>query len=285
MQADDNGAQVLRVIKLEGLANLLVLALKSFVGFSTGSLAILADALHSLTDVANNIIAWLVVRASQKPADREHPYGHRKFEMLAVFVLAVLLAAIAVEIAVSALLRSDSAPEPSGWGLAVMLLVLVVNIAIAAWQRRRARELQSDILMADASHTFADVLTTIVVIVGWQLSVNGIPWLDTVCALVVAAIIFYLALGLFRNVVPVLVDAYAIEPERLSAVVENVPGVVSVSRVRSRWVGTERAADVIVAVSAALSTVEAHAIADAIELKLQEEFDIADTTVHVEPAA
>lgn len=285
MPANDTGAQVLRVIQLEGLANLVILVLKAIVGFSTGSMAILADALHSLTDVANNIIAWLVIRASQKPPDREHPYGHRKFEMLAVFVLAVLLAAISFEIAVSALLRRDAAPSPSRWGLAVMLLVLLVNIAVAAWERRRARELQSSILLADASHTFADVLTTIVVIVGWQLSANGIAWLDAACALAVAAIILYLAFGLFRNVVPVLVDAYAIEPETLSAAVDEVPGVVSVSRVRSRWVGTERAADVVVSVAADLSTTDAHSIADAVEQKLAAEFDIADTTVHVEPAS
>lgn len=277
-------AQVLRVIFFEGFANVVVLALKSVVGFSTGSMAILADAVHSLTDVANNVIAWIVIRASRQPADREHPYGHQKFEMLAVFVLAVMLAALALEIAVRALTRETVQPQMSGWGLAVMLTVLAVNVLLAAWQRHWANKLQSSILKADASHTFSDVLTTVVVIVGWQLAAYGLPWLDTVCALGVAGVILYLAFGLFRNVVPVLVDEYAIEPEVLTESIAGVPGVIDVPRVRSRWIGPERAVDVIVTVAPSLPTVEAHDIADAVERLLETEFDVTDSTVHIEPA-
>ncbi len=275
--------KILRVLILEGSANLFVLALKSLVGFSTGSMAVIADAVHSLTDVINNIIAWIVVRASNEPADREHPYGHKKFEMLAVFVLATLLATIAIEIAIRSLTRETLQPQPSAWGLYLMIGVLVINITIATWERYWARKLESPILLADASHTFADVLTTIVVIIGWQLSVRGYPWLDTACALGVAAVILYLALGLFRSVVPVLVDEMAIEPEQLTTAIGTVQGVIKVPRVRSRWVGSDRAVDVIVTVSPSLSTVESHAIADAVEHLLELQFEVADISVHVEP--
>lgn len=276
--------KVLRVIVLEGTANLLVLGLKTFVGLKTGSLAILADALHSLTDVVNNIVAWLVIRASSQPADRKHPYGHKKFEMLAVFVLATLLAVVAVEVAIRALTREVAAPTMAPWALLVMLVVLVVNVLLASWQRRCARQLQSDILLADASHTFSDVLTTVAVIVGWQLAVYGYPWLDTVCALAVAAMILYLALGLFRNAIPALVDEIAIEPEALTDAVAEVDGVIDVVRVRSRWIGTDRAVDVVVTVAANLTTVQSHRIADAIESQLEAQFDVVDSSVHVEPA-
>lgn len=275
---------VLRVILLEGAANITVLTLKSVVGFSTGSMAILADAVHSLTDVANNVIAWLVIRASHRPADREHPYGHQKFEVLAVFVLATLLATIAIEIAIRALTRDTRVPQLMEWGLYLMIVVLIVNIIVASWERMWARRLQSKILLADASHTFADVMTTVVVIVGWQLSVRGYPWLDTACALGVAAMILYLAFGLFRNVVPILVDEIAIEPEALTAAIGEIPGVVDVPRVRSRWIGPERAVDVIVTVARSLPTVKSHAIADEIESLLESRFDVTDITVHVEPA-
>ena len=187
-------------------------------------MAVIADAVHSLTDVVNNVVAWVVIRASNEPADREHPYGHQKFEVLAVFVLATLLATVAIEVAIRALTRDVKQPLLSEWGLYLMIVVLFINIAIATWQRIWARRLESQILMADATHTFADVLTTIVVIVGWQLSVRGYPWLDTACALGVAAIILYLAFGLFRNVVPILVDEMAIEPERWTAAISGVSG-------------------------------------------------------------
>ncbi len=279
----EKNARVLRVILLEGLANVLVLALKSVVGFTTGSMAILADAVHSLADVANNVIAWIVMRASHRPADREHPYGHQKFEMLAVFVLAVLLSVIALEIAIQAVLRDSEPPDISTWGLVVMGAVLFVNVALAGWERHWAKKLDSSILSADASHTFSDVLTTVVVIAGWQLSVRGYPWLDTVCALAVSAMIFYLAFGLFKNVVPVLVDEIAIEPERLTDAIGNIPGVVQVPRVRSRWIGPDRAVDVVVTVEPSMSTVQSHDIADAVEALLESEFDVKDITVHIEP--
>lgn len=284
MTADaKKNALVLRIILLEGLANVFVLVMKSVVGFTTGSMAILADAVHSLTDVANNVIAWAVMRASNRPADREHPYGHQKFEMLAVFVLAVLLSAIALEIAIQALTREVEQPEISTWGLVVMGIVLLVNVALASWEHIWARKLDSHILMADASHTFSDVLTTIVVIAGWQLSVRGFPWLDTACALGVAAMILYLAFGLFRNVVPVLVDEIAIEPEMLTEAISQVPGVIHVPRVRSRWIGPDRAVDVIVTVAPSMPTVQSHDIADAIERLLEDQFDVKDISVHIEP--
>ena len=274
---------VQRLLIVEGAANVFVLGLKTAVGLVTGSMAVLADALHSLTDVANNVIAWIVVRASNAPADREHPYGHKKYEMLAVFVLAVLLAVIAVEIAIRAFTRAQDVPEMSGWGLLVMVGVLMINIALVGWQRFWARKLDSPILYADASHTLSDVLTTIVVIAGWQLSVRGYPWLDTLCALAVAGLILYLAFGLFRNAVPVLVDEIAIEPEELSAAISGIDGVISVPRARSRWIGSDRAVDVIVTVSPSINTVQSHDIADAVERMLAERFAVADSAVHVEP--
>ena len=285
MREEKRAGAVLRVILLEGCANLVILVLKVVVGVVTGSMAIVADAVHSLTDVANNAIALLVMRASNQPADREHPYGHKKFEILAVFVLAVLLATVALEIAVRALSRSAEQPDVSAWALAVMIGVLVINVALALWQRYWARKLDSPILLADASHTLTDVLTTIVVIIGWQLSARGLPWLDTACALGVSLIILYLAFGLFRNAVPVLVDAVAIEPEALSSAVSRVGGVRDVRRVRSRWIGTDRAVDIVVAVSPTLTTLESHAIADEIERALAAEFGVRDVTVHVEPDA
>ena len=274
---------VLRLLVVEGLVNLGVLAMKLTVGLTTGSVAVLADALHSLTDVANNVIAWIVMRTASLPADRRHPYGHQKFEMLAVFVLAVRLAAVGLEIAGRAISRTATPPAESGWGLTVMLVVLAINIALTAWQRHWAAKLDSKILMADASHTFADVLTTVVVVLGWQLSARGYPWLDSVCALGVAAMIFYLAFRLFRDAIPVLVDEIAIEPEVLTASICQVPGVIDVRRVRSRWVGTERAADVIVTVEASMTTRQSHDIANAVESMLAEDFGVRDTTVHVEP--
>ena len=275
--------QVRRVIVIEGLANVAVLALKIVVGVSTGSLAVFGDALHSLSDVANNAVAWFVVRISSQPPDRDHPYGHRKFETLAVFVLATLLTVLGIELALGALRREAQPTVGDPWTLPLMLGVLAINVALASWEGAWARRLSSDILGADARHTFADVLTTIVVIVGWQLSVRGYPWLDTVCAIAVAAFVLALAFGLFRRAIPILVDSIAVEPEAVGDVARAVHGVRGVKTVRSRSTGGSTAIDMIVTVDSGITAADAHAITDAIEEELRAHLSIDDVTIHVEP--
>lgn len=277
----DNKIQCLIII--EGCANFLVLLVKLFVGLSTNSLAILADAIHSLTDVVNNIAAWIVIRLSAMPADREHPYGHRKFETLAVFALATLLVVLAFEIARNAVTRETTVIVSSDLELALMIGVLVVNIGLAIWQRYWAHRLRSSIMLADAAHTFADVLTTVVVIVGWQLSSMGFLILDRLCALGVAGLVFYLAYRLYKSAFPVLVDEYAVDPEDLRHAVMNVRGVKEVGRIRSRWVGSEIAIDVVVLVNAELTTEESHHIADQVERMIETQFNIGDAFIHIEP--
>lgn len=271
------------MIVIEGLANVAVLGLKLVVGVSTGSLAVLSDALHSLGDIANNAVAWFVVRISSQPPDRHHPYGHRKFETLAVFVLATLLTVLGIELALGALRREAQPTQGHPWALPLMLGVLLINVALATWEGAWARRLSSDILSADARHTFADVLTTIVVIAGWQISVRGYPWLDTVCALAVAGLVLALAFGLFRRAIPILVDHIAVEPETVSGVAQAVHGVRQVKTIRSRSTGSSTAIDMIVTVDSGITTTEAHAITDAIEERLRAHLSIEDVTIHVEP--
>ncbi len=275
--------QVRRIILIEGSANLLVLIGKTFVGLSTGSMSILADAIHSLTDLTNNVVAWFVMHFSSLPADREHPYGHRKFETLAVFILASILVVLAFELALNAITREETEVASSGIELVVMLSVLVINILVTNWQHRWANRLDSDILRADATHTFADVLITSVVIVGWQLSAMGYVWVDRLCALGVSFLVFYLAYNLFRRAVPVLLDEYAIDPEELSNTINKVHGVKSASRIRSRWIGKTRAIDLVISVDPTLSIEESHRIADEIESLIEERFDTTDISIHVEP--
>ena len=276
-------SHVRRVILIEGFANLLVLVGKIFVGLSTGSMAILADAIHSLTDLSNNVIAWVVIYYSSQPADREHPYGHRKFETLAVFILASILSVFAFEVAINAITKEATEIVSSSVELIIMLIILTINIIVTSWQHMWAKRLKSDILHADASHTFSDVLVTLTVIVGWQLSAIGYAWVDQLCAFGVAILIIYLAFNLFRRSVPILLDQYAIEPEKLTHIVKQVHGVKKVYRVRSRWIGQTCAIDLVISVDSGLSTDDSHKITDEIEALIESRFDETDISIHVEP--
>ncbi|GIX21280.1 MAG: cation transporter [Gammaproteobacteria bacterium] len=276
--------KVRTVLLVEGLANAVLAATKFVVGLYTGSTAILGDALHSLTDLANNVIAFIVARIAEQPPDHDHPYGHQKFEPLAVFVLAGLLVVVAFELVSRALGRFGEAPRHDAQALLVMGATLLINVVVTLWEHRWARRLGSDLLLADARHTLGDVLVTASVIAGWQLAVHVAPWLDSLCALLVAGLVAYLAYDLFRRAVPVLVDSAAYDGGQLAAAVRTVPGVLAVPRVRSRRQGSTLVADVVLKVDGALSTHEAHAIADAVEQLLAARFGIQDTTVHIEPA-
>ena len=263
--------------------NLAVLAAKTAAGVGTGSLALLSDALHSLTDLGNNVIAFLVMRHAGRPPDHNHPYGHRKFETLAVFGLAMLLVVLAVELMMRVVMGEPVPVITAPWALAVMIGAVAVNLAVSLWEGRQAKRLDSDILRADAGHTLADVLTTVVVIVGWQLGARGHRWAEVLATLAVAVFVLILSYQLFRQAIPVLVDEGVEDPERLREALADLEGVREVRRVRSRRLGEHGFADVVVAVDDHLSTEAGHVIADRVEALLAERFGIADASVHLEP--
>jgi len=277
------GREVRAVFVWTGAANLAVLAAKVAVGLASGSAAVLGDALHSLADVSNNAVALVTLHFALAPPDREHPYGHHKYETLTVFGLALMLSVLAVELALRTLERGAREVLRPEWGIATMVGVLLTNVVVASWQHHKARQLDSDLLHADARHTLSDVLVTLAVIAGWHSAADGRAWLDTAITLAIAALILYLAFELFRRAIPVLVDQSAVDPDELREIVDAVAGVRSTRRVRSRGRGREGWMDVVVTVDPGLSTQASHRIADEVERALAERFESCDITVHVEP--
>ncbi|NNC99841.1 MAG: cation transporter [Gammaproteobacteria bacterium] len=275
--------QVKTVLVIEGIANLLMMAAKLGVGLVTNSAAIVGDALHSLTDLANNVIAFIATRISEKPSDDDHHYGHRKFEQLAVFGLAVLLAVVAIELVLNAIQNYGEVVNQSFVGLAVLAVTLLLNIGLTVWEHYWARRLDSDLLSADANHTLSDVLTTLAVIVGWQLAANGYYWIDTLFALLVAMIILFLAFRLFQRAVPILVDHSSHDPGELERMVQSIDRVEQVRQIRARSAQEGGWADVVVTMDPRLSIETSHRITEEIEQALEDHFGIKDVLVHVEP--
>jgi cation diffusion facilitator family transporter len=279
----DRDRQIRRVLWIEGAVNLAIASTKAVVGVSTGALVLIGDAVHSLADLANNAVALVASRIASAPPDREHPYGHQKFETLAVFGLATLLAILAVEIGLRSFESRKAEVVRHGWGLALMCGVVVTNAVLSIWEDRQARRLGSELLRADARHTASDILVNLVVIGGWQLAAAGYLWLDRLLTLAVSGLILALAYDLFRRAIPVLVDRAGEDPDALAQVVRSVPGVRAAANVRSQRDFAGSRIDVVVTVDPDLSTRESHGIADAIEEVLITRFDARDVTVHVEP--
>lgn len=281
---------VRRVLWVTLALNVAVCAVKGAVGIATGSLAVLADALHSLTDGANNVLGLVVTRWSAPPPDREHPYGHQKFEALGALAIAALLGIACFEVVQAALSRLlDDTPRtvtmrPAELGL--LALVLAVNVFVAIYERRAGRRLASPLLLADAEHTLGDIWITLGVLAGaaglWLL---GWQWLDLALAVPVAAAVLWSGWKVLRGNLPWLVDAIAIAPESIQQLAASVPGVVDCHDVTSRGLIGRQVFVEMHLVTDARDVETSHRITEEIERKLVERFGPVHATIHVEPPA
>jgi cation diffusion facilitator family transporter len=284
--AAGRAAAVRRVLIILLMANLVVVVIKFLVGLGTGSLAVLGDAAHSSVDALNNVLALAVMSVAARGPDEDHPYGHQKFETLGALAIVAFLSVTAFELVKGAILRLTSgAPtlEVSETHLGLLGLTLIINTAVATYESRQGKLLGSDILLADAAHTKADVFVTLGVLSGVLLAGIGIEWADPVVALLVAGLIVVLAYGIVSRAVPVLVDEYAFPPDAIRTAAEEVDGVVRAYDIRSRGSHERAFAELTIAVERSASVEQAHDIADGVEEHLRRRLRLHETIVHVEP--
>jgi cation diffusion facilitator family transporter len=285
----DNRAEVRKVLIITLLLNLFVMGLKAFVGYSTGSLSLLADALHSVTDSANNILGLIASRFSSPYPDREHPYGHQKFEAVGALGISAFLGIACFEIlqgAVEKILKGGEPVKITAPELWLLLLVLGVNIFVTFYERGVGKRIGSPILIADATHTMSDVWVTIAVIGGligiWWLNVQ---WLDVVLAFPVALLVFWSGWSVLKENLPSLVDEMAIAPEAIHAIAIAVPGVVNCHDIASRGVIGRQVFMEMHLVVDAPDVETAHRITEEVESQLEQRFSPVRILIHVEPPA
>ena len=285
----DNRATERRVLIITLLLNLFVMALKAVVGYSTGSLSLLADALHSVTDSANNILGLITSKFSSPHPDREHPYGHQKFEAVGALGISAFLGIACFEIiqgAVERILKGGEPVKVSAPELWLLLLVLGVNIFVTFYERSEGKRVGSPILIADATHTMSDVWVTIAVLGGligiWWLNIQ---WLDVFLAFPVALLVFWSGWSVLKENLPSLVDEMAIAPEAIHAIAVGVPGVINCHDIASRGVlGRQMFIEMHLIVEAP-DVETAHRITEAVESRLEENFRPVRILIHVEPPA
>lgn len=282
------GSEVRRVLWITLLLNLAVCAVKAAVGFTTGSLAVLADALHSLTDGANNVLALTVTRWSAEPPDREHPYGHQKFEALGALGIAAFLGIACFEVVQAAVERLlADAPRIVAMdapALGLLVLVLAVNVFVALYERRAGERYNSPLLLADAHHTFGDIWITFGVLVGAAgVLLLGWQWLDVALAVPVATAVLWSGWKVLRGNLPWLVDAIAIAPESIQQLALSVAGVVDCHQVTSRGLIGRQVFVEMHLITSAKDVETSHRITEEIERLLEERFGPVHATIHVEP--
>jgi cation diffusion facilitator family transporter len=268
-------------------ANVALVLAKIAVGITIGSLSVLGDAAHSATDALNNVIALTAIYFAAAPPDADHPYGHGKYETLGAFIIAGFLSITCFELlktAVTRLVSGGQPPRPDLFAVGVLVGTMVVNVGVAYYERRRGRELRSELLLADARHTQADVWVTLSVLIGLGLVQLGWPQADAVLAMLVAIVVAYGGAEILKRTVPVLVDRRAVDPEQISYVASSVRGVVGVSEIRSRGRPGDGFAELTVRVHPATHVRRAHVIADEVERRVSSQLKLSNVVVHVEPS-
>ncbi len=270
--------------------NLVLSILKIITGIVGNSAALLADGIHSLSDLASDALILFAAHHGARPADETHPYGHQRIETAATVILGVILVAVAVGIAWDAIDRMMQprtllAP-PGAWVIVVALLSLVGKEWLYQYTMAVARRVHSRLLEANAWHHRSDAVSSLIVLVGITGAMVGIPVLDAVAAVIVALLIAHIAWGLMSSSVKELVDT-AIDDkvrQRITALIAQTDGVVNLHMLRTRMMGGKILVDAHIQVHPRLSVSEGHQIAETVGHLLKHRVEhMHDVTIHIDP--
>lgn len=278
--------QIRRVLLVTLAVNLAVALLKIVLGKSTGSASMAADGFHSLADGASNVVGLIGIGLAARPADEDHPYGHRKYETFASAGIAALLFFAAQNVLLDAVGRFGVPHQVEvGWfSFAVMAATLAVNLGVTHFERRAGRSLGSDFLVADARHTLSDVYTSLGVVATLVAVRLGYQVVDLVASMAIAVLIAYSGYEILKEASMVLCDRAVIEPAEVERAVMAVEGVKSCHAVRSRGREDDVALDLHLQVERRMTLEEAHALSHAVAARLKELFPgVSDVLVHIEP--
>jgi len=279
---------VRRVLIVTLILNLVATTAKLIVGYWTGSLSLIADGFDSVFDAASNIIGLVGIHIAARPADEEHPYGHRKFETFAALSISFLLFLTCWELVESAWARLTApetiVPEVNAWSFVALLVSIGVHAIVVIYESGAGKRLKSEVLVADAMHTRSDIYLSLSVIAGLVAVRLGLPIVDPILALIIAGLIAKIGLDIVRSTSRVLLDRAILDINRVERIALEVDGVRSCHRIRSRGQEDDIHLDLHVQVDPHISVERAHDIAHQAQRKLQQKIEgVADVVVHIEP--
>jgi len=282
----DRHHSVVSVLRRVLVLNLVVAAAKIALGYFSGAVSILSDGFHSLADASSNVVALVGVSAARRPADENHPYGHRKYETMASIGILMFMLLVLSEVARHAIvhLRAPGTPAVIPIGIITMLATLVVNVFVVRYESSAGRRLRSEVLGADAKHTKSDVWTTVAVLMALAGVWLGYPILDPIAGLVVSVFIAYACWQIAREASGVLADEIVLPEEDIRSVVEAVPGVIGTEKIRTRGPSDNVFVDLHLWIDGRTPLGEAHALSHVVKDKLMARFpEIVDVVIHIEP--
>ncbi|HBF1268510.1 TPA: cation transporter [Clostridioides difficile] len=283
----DNYKKVKQVLWIILFANFAVALLKIIIGNQIKSYSMTADGFHSLSDGASNIVGLIGIFFASKPKDKNHPYGHKKFEIITNLFISGMLFVIAIKIILSAVLRiaNPVVPAITIESLIALIITLFINIFVCMYEYRIGTKLNSYVLISDSLHTRSDIfvsLGVLVTLVGVKL---GFPVIiESIVPIIISAFIIYSAYGIFRPSIGILVDRVAVDEDYIKEIVFEFNEVRDVHNIRSRGSKSSIYIDMHVMVDPFISVEQSHDLTHKIEKQIQEEInENAQVIVHIEP--
>jgi len=253
------------------------------------SAALIADGVHSLSDLLSDLLVIIAVRLGSREADYEHPYGHRRFETIATVILGVSLIAIGGAIAWAVMNRMahpEHLPMPNVMSLSIAAVSILINEWLYHYTKRIAKKTRSKLLMANAWHQRSDAITSVVVLFGIGAVMLGYPLADAIAAIVVALMIAKIGLNLVLESIKELVDT-SLPPKLVAEIrttIMGIDGVEGIHLLRTRQMGEDALIDAHIVVDPRITVSEGHSIGDTVRDELINRFDdVMDVLVHVDP--
>ena len=268
--------------------NLAVAAIKLVVGAATGALSLLADGVHALLDASSNVVGLVGIAFASRPADAGHPYGHRRFETLAAVTIGLLILggmAGVVRGIWDGTMGHRPAPTVTWISAGFVFVTIVANLGISRYEARRAIDLKSALLAADAGHTLSDTFGAIAVLVSFGAVALGFRWADMIAAVVVSLLIGRTAWSVLGANLGVLADRARLDPHRVREIAMRVGEVRGAHKIRSRGSPDHVHVDLHIHVDPGMTVQRAHEVTHEVARAVRAAFpEVADVMIHTEPA-
>lgn len=283
-QTRDKDVKLILFVTL--LLNWLVALAKIVYGVYTNCMSMTADGIHSLTDGASNIIGLIGISIASKPKDRNHPYGHKKYETFASLVIAGLLAAVCFNLIKESINRfmNPIAPEVDVKSFIIIISTTIANFLVMKYEYRKGIQLKSDVLVSDSIHTKSDIFTSLSVIVTLVAIKLGYPIFDPIVTIIISLFIANAAYQIIKNSSDVLCDTAAIDEKKIKNIVLNIKGVKTCHKIRTRGRPDDIHLDLHIQINPDTQIDDAHEISNSIEAAIKINIkEITDVIVHMEP--
>lgn len=283
----NNFAQAKKVLIAVLALNWLVSAIKITVGYLINSISMTADGFHSLLDGASNIIGLVGLGIASKERDEAHPYGHKKYETFTSIGISLLLFITCFEVLELAV-RHWLEPRPievSAFSFAVMIVTMCINFAVMRYERKKGRELLSDVLVADSAHTKSDIYVSISVIATLVLVGLGYTRVDVVVAVGIAFAIGRAGFLIMKRSSEVLCDTMVLDKSFIETVCSSIQGINRCHKIRARGREDDINIDLHIVVDPGMPVGEAHSLSHKLEQQLRQRIPgVTDVQVHIEPS-